>query len=212
MGDFQSYDQLYPGRFLRAGQFLGKPVTLTIKDVMHETLEGDKGKEQKTIMTFQEKNAAIVLCKLNAICIKAMFGSSIPAWVGKKVMFYPTDTLMPMPSAKGEDRICIRVYGSPDIASDMTAEFKPPRRKSLMIPLKCTKKAQQQGSTNQASPMAATQQTPMVRTEPQPQETVKAVNGPANVCQKCNAVSELLAEGKCEKCFGAEGSASGEAF
>ena len=38
------FDQLYPGRFIKAGELLGKKVTLTIADVNLEELVGDDGK------------------------------------------------------------------------------------------------------------------------------------------------------------------------
>lgn len=207
MSELQSYDQLYPGRFLRAGQFLGKQRTLTIANVVHDELEGDKGKEQKVIMTFQETKLALVLCKLNATCIVGMFGKSIPAWIGKRVTFYPTDQLMPMPTAKGDDRMCIRVFGSPDIASDTRVEFKPPRRKALYIDLKCTKRAPAPSSAN---PMSQTQPAAMVRQEPVPQVPVPAVNGLANgpanpapeSCSGCGATDTPLLKGQCETCHG----------
>lgn len=133
------FDQLYPGRFLRAGQFLGKQVTLTIKAVYLDDLQGDKGVERKAILSFAETPAELVLCKLNGVCLAAMFGKAVPEWVGKRVTFWPTDTLMPMPTAKGDDRICIRVWGSPHLERDMNVEFASPRRKPLRITLHAPK-------------------------------------------------------------------------
>jgi hypothetical protein len=40
------WDELYPGRFIKAGEFKGKKPTLTIKDVDVESLAGDDGKEK----------------------------------------------------------------------------------------------------------------------------------------------------------------------
>lgn len=74
----KNFDQLYPGRFLKAGILDGKRITLTIESVQHERLEGDKGLELKVIMAFVGKEMQLVLCKTNAMCIKAMFGPSSP--------------------------------------------------------------------------------------------------------------------------------------
>ena len=41
-----TYDQLFPGRFIKAGEMGGKPVTMTIKDVYLDTLEGEDGREK----------------------------------------------------------------------------------------------------------------------------------------------------------------------
>jgi len=38
---------LYPGRFLKADLFKGRKVTLTIKNIDIEELQGEKGKESK---------------------------------------------------------------------------------------------------------------------------------------------------------------------
>lgn len=135
------FDQLYPGRFLKAGQFLGKQVTLTVKAVYLDDLQGDKGTERKAVVSFVETPSELVLCKLNGTCIAAMLGKAVPDWIGKRVTFYPTADLMPMPTAKGDDRICIRVWGSPHLDRDMTVEFAPPRRKPLRITLHAVGKA-----------------------------------------------------------------------
>ena len=47
-----NFDQLYPGRFMKAGQFLGKKVTLTVKDVDTEKLKDAENKDKiKAIKT-----------------------------------------------------------------------------------------------------------------------------------------------------------------
>jgi hypothetical protein len=65
----QTYDELYPGRFLKAVQFGGRQVTLTIKDVDLEELEGEDGKKQKAIVSFTERPLQLVACKTNGLCI-----------------------------------------------------------------------------------------------------------------------------------------------
>ena len=188
----QSFDDLYPGRFLKAGNFHGKQVTLTIAGVHVETLEGEKGKQDKAIVSFEKTPRQLVLCKLNGTCIKGMFGGNVLNWKGKRVTFFPTDTIMPMPSKKGEDRICIRVWGSPDIAADMAVEFAPPRRKAFTIQLHAVKRegAPQTGAQpqSQATPAAAP------ANAPQPQQ-----DGNAPGCRKCGAVTDLL-KGECHAC------------
>ena len=118
----KTFDDLYPGRFLKAGNLQGKHVTLTIAGVDREALVGDDGKEQtKATMQFAETKMGLVLCKTNGICIRAMFGPELAAWKGKRL------TLMP-DTWNGEP--CIRIAGSPDIAADMTVSVQLPRRKA----------------------------------------------------------------------------------
>lgn len=117
-----TYDQLYPGRFLKAGLFEGKQVTLTIKDADLEELEGDKGKQVKAILTFEETQMGLVCCKTNGLCIKAMFGDKLSDWVGKKVTLFPS-------TWNGEP--AIRVWGSPDIQADLNVSVVLPRKKPI---------------------------------------------------------------------------------
>lgn len=117
-----TYDQLYPGRFLKAGLFEGKNVTLTIQDVDHEILEGEDGKKTKVVMAFAETDMQLVTCKTNGICIRAMFGDKLSNWKGKRVTFFPS-------SWNGEP--AIRVYGSPDIEEEIKVSVQLPRRKAI---------------------------------------------------------------------------------
>ena len=59
-------------------------------------------------------------------------------WIGKRVTFYPTAKLMPYPRSRGDNRPpdeCIRVFGSPELTSPLTVEFRPPRRKAIRMVL-----------------------------------------------------------------------------
>ena len=119
-----TYDALFPGRFLKAGLFEGKQVTLTVKDANVEELEGDDGKKLKAILAFHETDTQLVLCKTNGICIKAMFGNILADWYGKKVTFFPS-------TWNGEP--AIRVWGSPEIEKDMPVSVQLPRRKPVQM-------------------------------------------------------------------------------
>lgn len=118
----KTYDDLYPGRFLKAGNFDGKKVTLTISDADTEELEGDDGKTTtKAIVSFSETPRKLVACKTNGLCFKAMFGAELANWIGRKVTLFP-DTW------NGEP--CIRVWGSPELEQDQSVEIKLPRRRA----------------------------------------------------------------------------------
>jgi hypothetical protein len=134
--EFTSYDQLYPGRFLKAGLFNGEHATFTISAIHREEIEGDKGAEAKVVMSFKETPLQLVLAKVNAEAIKAMFGPSVPAWIDKRITLYGTTSIMPYPKKKDEP--CIRVFGSPDITDEVRCEWTPPRRKPVVQILKPT--------------------------------------------------------------------------
>lgn len=121
MGKVSNYDELYPGRFLKAGLFKGKKPTLTIKDVDIEQLEDNTGKPKtKAILSFVERPMELVMCKTNGICIKAMFGKELKDWIGKRVTLFAGQW-------NGEE--CVRVWGSPDIDKEIKVEVELPRRK-----------------------------------------------------------------------------------
>lgn len=115
------FDQLYPGRFLKAAELLGKKVTLTIADYDLEELQGEDGsKKAKAIISFKETEKKLVACKTVGTQIREMFGKSLPEWVGKRVTLFED-------SWNGEP--CIRVWGSPDIPADIEVQITLPRRR-----------------------------------------------------------------------------------
>lgn len=115
-----SYDELYPGRFIKAPDLKGKKVTLTIADIELEDLIGDDGKKTKCIITLRESPKKLVACKTNGICIREMFGKVLADWVGKRITIFE-DTWNNEPA--------IRVWGSPDIAEDVEVTITLPRRR-----------------------------------------------------------------------------------
>jgi hypothetical protein len=115
-----SYDQLYPGRFIKAVELLGKKVTLTIADVELEDLEGDDGKKTKALVRFKESPKMLVLCKTNGLCIKEMFGKELANWIGRRVTIFE-DIWNSEPAT--------RIWGSPDIPADLEVTIALPRRR-----------------------------------------------------------------------------------
>lgn len=118
------FDQLYPGRFLKSGDLLGKKVTVVINDVTIDELEGEKGKKVQGILYLRGKDKQIVLNKTNGICLKAMFGRKLGDWIGKRIVIFQSQTRF------GADTVdCIRIWGSPDIAKDMTVTINLPKKR-----------------------------------------------------------------------------------
>lgn len=114
------YEDLYPGRFIKATDLKGKKVTVTIADVNIEELEGEGGKKVKATLAFRESEKQHVMCKTNGICIRAMFGRVLADWIDKRITIFP-DTWNGEPA--------IRVWGSPDIEQDIEVEISLPRRR-----------------------------------------------------------------------------------
>jgi hypothetical protein len=70
------YDQLFPGRFLKAGEFQGKDVTLTINEIRLEELPQDRGGNRiRGIIGFKETKKELVLNRTNGECLKGMWGA-----------------------------------------------------------------------------------------------------------------------------------------
>ena len=53
------WDELYPGRFIKAGDFKGEKVTLRISMVKLEELVGDKGPQIKGVIGFEKTDTAV---------------------------------------------------------------------------------------------------------------------------------------------------------
>jgi len=131
-----TFDDLYPGRFLKAGNIPNSKATYTITAVVRDQIEGEKGMEDKVVMSFEETAMQLVLPKVNAVAIRAMFGSNVQEWTGKRVTLYTTTEIMPFP--KRRDDACIRVFGSPDIREEVVCEWTPPKRRKLVQKLQPT--------------------------------------------------------------------------
>lgn len=131
-----NYDQRHPSRFIKAGEFAGKPVTLTITSVAMEDLESEDGSVKAApIVGFKETKRLWRMNATNDQCISAMFGPDDEKWVGKRVTLVPEDDT----SGLSDSGQCIRVKGSPDIKSPVKVQVRLPRRKPkerTLIPIK----------------------------------------------------------------------------
>lgn len=130
------YDELYPGRFLKAGELQGRKVQLTITSVDLDELASDNGKKVKGVLSFKETQKQLALNRTNGICLKEMFGRRIPEWEGKRIVIFP-DTW------NGEP--CIRIWGSPEISEDKQIEVALPRRRPIPMTMHAWKPQQTQG-------------------------------------------------------------------
>lgn len=118
------WDELYPGRFIKAGEFKGKKPTLTITMVRIEELVGDKGPQIKGVIGFQQTEKHWALNKTNGICLKEMFGRKVQEWVGKRVTLF---------AGVWDGEECIRVWGSPDLEADKEVTVQLPRKRPFKM-------------------------------------------------------------------------------
>jgi hypothetical protein len=132
-----SWDELYVGRFLKAGLLKDKQVTLTIKSVIVETMPNEKDNTEKDrgIVSFEETPLQLALNRTNGECLKAMMGKKVQTWVGKKVTLAPE-----MTKFGREDVEAIRIAGAPWLTSNIELEIKMPKRKPQKRVLVPTKK------------------------------------------------------------------------
>lgn len=132
-----SWDEMFPGRFLKAGLFKDRPVTLTITDVTLEAMPTDKGPDQtRGILSFKQTPMQLAINKTNGVCLRAMFGAKPADWHGKRVTFVPEKDKF------GKETVdAIRIQGSPDIAEPVSVEIRMPRKKPKTRKLTVTGKA-----------------------------------------------------------------------
>lgn len=146
-----TYDELFPGRFMKAGQFKGKNVTLAIREVYLDSLPTDDGgAEKRPVMGFHKTDKELALNSTNAQCIAAMLGKEPQKWVGHKI------TLMPDEDYFGKEKVaCIRIAGSPELDRDVEVTIKLPRKKPKRRWLRMTGKTS--GGTGKTTPGGAAQ-------------------------------------------------------
>jgi len=120
-----TYDQLFPGRFLKAGEFDGRDVTLAIKDVYVDQIEGEDGVEKpQPVVSFEATKRELALNKTNAQCMVAMWGDNTADWVNKRITLTPERD----PSGLSASGLCIRVKGSPELEKPVKLKIKLTRR------------------------------------------------------------------------------------
>lgn len=147
------FDELFPGRFLKSGEFKGKDVCLTIKDIRLEDLPQEGGKTRKRgIIAFRESEKELVLNRTNGECIKAMFGRHTRNWIGKRIVFYPAPHRNPITKEEGT---AIRVRGSLDIERDITFDLRLPMRKPQRVTLRALGQGGQQRNGSQQTQQQA---------------------------------------------------------
>lgn len=99
-------DLMFPSRYLRAADFEGKPVSLTILEVVKDQVQMATGqKAEKYILRFRETEKELILNKTNAKAVaKVLHEPRAVKWPGERIVLKPTTC-----EAFGEIVDCIRV-------------------------------------------------------------------------------------------------------
>ena len=99
-----TFDDMFPGKFLKAADLNGHPVKAIIERVELRDVVG-QGKEQdyKPVLYFQGKQKGLILNKTNGRAITDAYDDT-EAWQGKELEIYPDRT-----SFQGKLVDCIRV-------------------------------------------------------------------------------------------------------
>ena len=99
-------DLMFPSRYLKAADFEGKPVALTISEVIRDKVQMATGqKAEKYILRFKETDKELILNKTNAKAIaKLLREPKAVNWAGARIVLKPTTC-----EAFGEVVDCIRV-------------------------------------------------------------------------------------------------------
>ena len=134
------WDELYPGRFMKAGQLGDGKHVFTIQDVTLETLEGDRGQKDKGVITFKETQFQWALNKTNGEVLKALFGRKVQDWIGKQIALYRGE--VESGSKRGEP--AIRVYGCPHLKQDMHITIQLPKKKPFQVTVHAPRQQRQE--------------------------------------------------------------------
>lgn len=79
-------DSAFPSNYLKAADIGEAKPTVTIKEVVMETL----GEDRRPVLYFVGKDKGIVLNKTNATNIREAYGPDTDDWTGKKVTLFTT--------------------------------------------------------------------------------------------------------------------------
>jgi hypothetical protein len=101
----------FPSKYIKAVDFVGKTLKLTIDHCQTEIMQGKRGEEEKPVLYFRGKDKGLVLNKTNFENIENVFGDS-DDWPGADVVV--TTHRVRNPDGKIVDGF--KVEAAPDVA------------------------------------------------------------------------------------------------
>lgn len=82
---------LFPSKYIKSSDLMGKDVTKTIKKVAMDTLVRQGGqKDKKPVIWFSDTEKMLVMNKTNCKTIISLYGKETNDWIGKRITLYPT--------------------------------------------------------------------------------------------------------------------------
>jgi hypothetical protein len=144
MGTPKDYDELFPGRFLKAGLFQGRKPTLLVTAVKTEKLPADDGEdEDRGLLYFKQTEKQLIVNSTNGQCIMGIMdhllgegkGRKVQNWVGHSFTFRSEKV-----KYKGKPVDGIRLEGSPELDRDIKVEVILPKRKPITMTMASTRK------------------------------------------------------------------------
>lgn len=115
--ELKSWDDLYPGRFLKAADLGGKrPVVKIARLYSDDELVSKNDPRGKAVLAFDGKAKELAMNATHRRCLIAMFGADPQAAVGKRIVLCEGRARNP---SLNEDGPCVRFWGSPDLARDV---------------------------------------------------------------------------------------------
>jgi hypothetical protein len=97
-------DEIFPSRFLKAGDLNGKAVVVEIEAAPTELLGSGADAKTKTVLYFNGPLKPLVLNMTNWDSVAAIAGGDTDDWPGRKIELFPTSTTL-----KGQTVDCIRI-------------------------------------------------------------------------------------------------------
>ncbi len=87
------HDFFPPKDWLRASDLGEKDVSVIIEKIVSEELQMEGGKkERRCILSFKGAKKRFVLNITNAKTIARIYGRDTAAWIGQKIILFPTET------------------------------------------------------------------------------------------------------------------------
>ena len=103
MTDYQTVDELFPSKFMKATDLEdGEELVLIMDRVRTEEVGQDK--ELKGILYFEEQDKGLVLNRTNARILEELYGPNFPDWRGRKITLFVREV-----DFKGKTTLGLRV-------------------------------------------------------------------------------------------------------
>lgn len=135
-----TWDELFPGRFLKHSHLGKQGVQVTIERIYNTTIDDKLAQVARIAPINGIEQRDWGLNKTNGLCLRAMFGDTIRDWFGKRVVVHASV----VEHGREKGKPCIRVCASPDIPADVTVviDFHTKRIKPFTIKIRSLAKRQ----------------------------------------------------------------------